>query len=371
MKRMLSLLLAALTAAALCLPGLAAGLDSFQKVRDYTPGQFTDVPADSWCAANVQTVYEYGIMLGKTDTLFGADGSLTLAQTIVLACRIHSTYYQDGAEFPVSEPWYQSYVDYTLKEKLIPGAYSGYDKAVSRASFAQILGAALPDEALGEISSIEDGSIPDVPADANYAAAVYRLYRAGVLTGNDRKGTFTPFQPITRGAAAAIVGRMLVPGQRIAITLVQAPFEPVPVTKLANLKSLRKKTTDAEFRQAYDAAVELVTPLGKLSREDQLYGIAVALRDMVESGQVAYSMSAAHYNDPYGYFVAGVSSCAGCTRATGLCLNILGIPYEHVNENQYAHQWCRVKMPDGSYWICDAYGLYVGPEPAPYQHPYL
>ena len=79
MKRMLSLLLAALTAAALCLPGLAAGLDSFQKVRDYTPGQFTDVPADSWCAANVQTVYEYGIMLGKTDTLFGADGSLTLA----------------------------------------------------------------------------------------------------------------------------------------------------------------------------------------------------------------------------------------------------------------------------------------------------
>lgn len=164
---------------------------------------------------------------------------------------------------------------------------------------------------------------------------------------------------------------MLVPGQRIAITLVQAPFEPVPVTKLANLKSLRKKTTDAEFRQAYDAAVELVTPLGKLSREEQLYGIASALRDMVESGRVAYSMSAPHYNDPYGYFVAGVSSCAGCTRATGLCLNILGIPYEHVNENQYAHQWCRVKMPDGSYWICDAYGLYVGPEPAPYQHPYF
>ena len=47
------------------------------------------------------------------------------------------------------------------------------------------------------------------------------------------------------------------------------------------------------------------------------------------------------------------------------------IPYEHVNENQWSHQWCRVPMPDGSYWICDAYGLYCGPEPAPYQHPYL
>ena len=44
MKRVLSLLLATLTAASLCLPGLAAGLGGFQKVRDYTPGQFTDVP---------------------------------------------------------------------------------------------------------------------------------------------------------------------------------------------------------------------------------------------------------------------------------------------------------------------------------------
>ena len=48
---------------------------------------------------------------------------------------------------------------------------------------------------------------------------------------------------------------------------------------------------------------------------------------------------------------------------------MLGIPYEHVNENQYTHQWCRVDMGGGVYWICDAYGLYCGPEFAPYQHP--
>ena len=57
--------------------------------------------------------------------------------------------------------------------------------------------------------------------------------------------------------------------------------------------------------------------------------------------------------------------------ATALCLDILGIPYEHVNENQYSHQWCRVPMEDGGYWICDAFGLYCGPEPEPYQHPYF
>ncbi|MCH5345017.1 MAG: SH3 domain-containing protein [Acetatifactor sp.] len=144
----------------------------------------------------------------------------------------------------------------------------------------------------------------------------------------------------------------------------------VSIGNLANKKSLQKKCTDEEFQAAYDAATQIVTPLIGLSREEQLVGIAAALRNMVDNGQVVYSTEAAHYNDPYGYLLVGVSSCAGCTRTTGLCLNMLGISYEHVNEDQWRHQWCRVNI-DGTYWICDAYGLYVGPEPEPYVHPYL
>lgn len=144
----------------------------------------------------------------------------------------------------------------------------------------------------------------------------------------------------------------------------------VSIDSLENKKSLQKKCTEEEFQAAYDAAVQIVTPLMGLSKEEQLSGIAKALRSMVDSGQVIYSTSEAHYNDPYGYLVAGVASCAGCARTTGLCLNMLGISYEHVNENQWSHQWCRVNI-NGTYWICDAYGLYTGPEPEPYAHPYL
>lgn len=142
----------------------------------------------------------------------------------------------------------------------------------------------------------------------------------------------------------------------------------VPIDKLENRASLKKRCTDEEFQAAYDAASAIVTPLIGQSRENQLNGIFSALRAMFDSGQVTYSTEADHYNDPYGYLVKGVSSCAGCTRTTGLCLNMLGISYEHVNENQWVHQWCRVNV-DGVYWICDAYGLYLGPEPAPYEHP--
>ncbi|MCR4788122.1 MAG: hypothetical protein K5888_06030 [Lachnospiraceae bacterium] len=140
---------------------------------------------------------------------------------------------------------------------------------------------------------------------------------------------------------------------------------------LANYKSLKKKMSNNEFLAAYNVALGIVTPLKDKSRAEQLEGVKNAIRSRVDSGQVVYTTSVPHYNDPYGYFVVGVGSCAGCARATGLCLNILGIPYEHVNENQWSHQWCRVPMGDGSYWICDAYGLYCGPEPAPYRHPYV
>ena len=152
--------------------------------------------------------------------------------------------------------------------------------------------------------------------------------------------------------------------------VIETEFTPVALKDLANYKSLKKKMTDEEFAEAYNVAVSIVTPLADKSREEQIIGIAMAIRERFDTGKVIYTTSLAHYNDPYGYLVSGVGSCAGCARATGLCLNILGIDYEHVNENQWSHQWCRVKVGD-TYWICDAYGLTCGPEPAPYCHPYL
>lgn len=141
----------------------------------------------------------------------------------------------------------------------------------------------------------------------------------------------------------------------------------VPINQLANYASIKKNLTDAEFQAAYDAAVGIVQPLIGLSAEDQLRGIQQSLRARFDAG-MSYSTSEAHYNDPYGYLVLGSASCAGSARTTGLCLNMLGYSYEHVNENQWSHQWCRVNL-NGTYWICDPYGLYAGPEPYAYGHP--
>lgn len=143
----------------------------------------------------------------------------------------------------------------------------------------------------------------------------------------------------------------------------------VEMKKLDRYQYFRKYMTDSQMQQAYNEAKKIVEPLRPLERKDQLMGITVALRKLFEQS-MEYSMGASHYNDPYGYLVLKTASCAGCARATGFCLNMLGIKYEHVNENQYSHQWARVAVGK-EYWIADAFGLYCGPEPGVRKHPYL
>lgn len=81
-------------------------------------------------------------------------------------------------------------------------------------------------------------------------------------------------------------------------------------------------------------------------------------------------MDSTHYSGVYGLFCKQERIVCRSDAGNRLCLNQLGIPYTHVNEGVYSHQWCRVDV-NGTYWIFDAYGMYVGPEPTPNQHPYF
>lgn len=156
-----------------------------------------------------------------------------------------------------------------------------------------------------------------------------------------------------------------------ASAVLAAPVEGiVTIKELSNYNSLKKKMTDAEFQAAYNEALKIVRPLVGLSREEQAKDIYSTLRAMADNGTVSYSEEAPHYNDAYGYLVDHTASCAGSARTTGLCLNMLGISYEHVNENQWTHQWCRINI-NGTMWIVDPYGMVCAPESAPYAHPLL
>ena len=371
MKKLTSLLLTLALILTMIPMVSAAGLSAFERSRTYE-GQFADVDANSPLASNIQAVYEMNLMNGVSDTAFAPSGNLSYAQTYVIAARIRSAYAGDDVDLTAAEgeEWFRPAYRYALEREMVPASEMPLAEPIDRKMFAAIMYTTIAKKEFQHINVVEDWAIPDVDDPTGVDKCVYEMYRAGILTGSDEKGTFYPLSHITRGAAAAILTRLVDPSMRRNFgPLEKQPFELVPLNELQNLKSLRRKASDAEMEQAYDAAKEVVLPLVDLPREEQLMGIAVALREIFERSGT-YTTETPHYNDPYGFFIEGVASCAGCTRATGLCLNMLGIPYEHVNENQWAHQWCRVPVGD-TYYICDAFGLTCGPEPAPYQHPYF
>lgn len=199
-----------------------SGFDNFVMVYDYIDGKFSDVKKEDWFSENVNTAYYLGLVKGVSDTQFNPDGNVTLAETVALACRLHSIYSGINCEFVQGTPWYQVYIDYAADHGIITfGEYSNYNSKATREQFAMIFAKCMPEEALVKINDIT--SIPDVPYSYTSFESVLLLYRAGILTGNDKFGTFDPSSNIKRSEVATIVTRMAKPSAREAFTPEREP----------------------------------------------------------------------------------------------------------------------------------------------------
>ena len=180
---------------------------------------FADVPEDAWYASAVADVFAFGLMQGDGAGRFLPEGKVTVAEAVVMAARIHRSY-AGGGDFSPAEggEWYLPFLEYALSHEIADLDTIGRDltRTATRAQFAQILAAALPDEALDAINEIPDGSIPDVGASDAFAGAVYKLYRAGVLAGGSG-GFFLPDSEITRAETAAVISRMADSAARVKV----------------------------------------------------------------------------------------------------------------------------------------------------------
>ena len=220
-RRSLSLILVlALCLSLMSVSVLAAtpGMANFTDKKSYTEGHFTDI-GGKWFEGSVARGYSLGLIDGKGEGIFDYKGNVTLAEAIKLAACMHSIYHTGEANFTQGSPWFQVYVDYCLTKGILPSGYPDYKAAATRAQFAQIFANALPSAALPAINGIADGAIPDVKTGDSFGPAVYKLYRAGILTGSDDKGTFKPSSNIQRSEMATIVTRMADPDLRKELSL--------------------------------------------------------------------------------------------------------------------------------------------------------
>ena len=183
---------------------------------------FVDVPVSAWYADAVRDAWANGLIDGVNAAHFEPDGSLTVAQAIKLAAALHQRIENGTVTLKNGSPWYRSYLEYAVEHGVIEESYLGYSAAalnapVQRAEFAHILyGAAKPYAAINEIGA---NALPDVKTGDRYADEIYTLYRAGVLNGSDRSGTFYPTSLIRRSEAAAILIRAFDEEARKTLTL--------------------------------------------------------------------------------------------------------------------------------------------------------
>ena len=232
-KRLISLVLVVLSILLTILPAsAAASLSNFNRQRSYR-NEFSDVSPDAWYYPGISGVYEYGVMDGKDGGVFDPAGRLTIAETIKIAAILHNSYSGGTQNFIQGSPWYATYVDYAVSNGIPVDTYSNYNAAATRSDFAVMLAGAFPDEAVTPVNRVDDGAIPDVFESYSYGQAVYKLYRAGVLTGADSEGSFYPGRSLTRAEAATIIMRMIDANSRVLFSL-SAELSAEEIYKLAS-----------------------------------------------------------------------------------------------------------------------------------------
>jgi len=179
---------------------------------------FTDVKEADWFYGDVMYAYEAGLIDGKGANRFAPDDNLTYAEAVKLAACMHELQTGSVTLAVGSGAWYDSYVDYAKANGIIEKDYE-WDAPASRAGYMEIFAGALPEDALAAVNAVADGAIPDVPADHPQAAAIYRLYRAGIVQGVDAEHSCNPDASIRRCEVAAILTRMMNPDARVRFGL--------------------------------------------------------------------------------------------------------------------------------------------------------
>ena len=181
---------------------------------------FYDVDSNDWFYEPVRSAWEADLIDGVTARYYMPENTLTVAQAVKLAAALHQ---KQSVGFVTLQNggmhWYDNYVNYAVTNGLIEAAYQSksaevMNAPVTRAEFVHILSKLLRTGAVNTVNSI-----PDVKEGDAYADEIFAFYRAGILTGSDRLGTFHPESSLKRSEAAAILVRLYDASQRQYITL--------------------------------------------------------------------------------------------------------------------------------------------------------
>ncbi len=278
-----------------CITGYASQqMNSFQKIRTYSPGIFNDIAPSDWFYSEVSNSYCYGITNGTDESKFSPYGLVSIAEALTFAVRVNCIYNSKSAPTPVSgQEWYMANVDYAVKNGIIKedSFKNEYDKPATRSEMGYIFAKSLPFMEFENIN-IKIESIPDMKYDTLYYNEIIMLYRAGVITGNDEYGTFSPTANITRAEASAILNRIIDPTQRKTFVPASVPTAatPAPTPVKMDAVAISDNAGSGVFQiEIYDSSGEAVANGSGFFIEES--GVAVTNYHVIEDASSAKAVT--------------------------------------------------------------------------------
>ena len=187
--------------------------DDFELGSAYENG-FLDVASDSPFLPYIAYVYENNYMRGPDDRHFEPLKEINIASAMAMLCNLNNNLLREGATFPDTLPWYETYIDYALEHKILDKEVPDYEVSITRGKFCQMLVNAVPEKMLPSINKVDDGAIPDVSMERDDAEAIYTMYRAGIFSGTDQMKNFKPDSKIARQEVAAAITRVMASSMR-------------------------------------------------------------------------------------------------------------------------------------------------------------
>lgn len=263
---------------------------------------FSDVPSNAWYYGDVNDVQKYGLFNGVGDNRFDPQGKLTLAQAITLAARTHAVLNKRTIS-NTGNPWYQPYLNYAIQNGIYATSEYGtnYNVGCSRMAMAVLFQRVFPKSTEQNLNTVT--SLPDVQ-NSGSGAAVFYLYRQGILTGNDEYGTFKPDSGISRAETAAILNRVMDTSKRKKFVLKAAP-ESLPELKslLGKSKSQVIDILGTDYKRYYrDDAYAYVNELYYASKK-----LSVSFYDDGYGGEESSHVEYSGTGPVYGKFHGGMT----------------------------------------------------------------
>ncbi len=178
---------------------------------DASAAAFSDVPADSWAARDIERCVELGLFQGETSTRFGMGHQMIRAAFAVVLCRLfrwEPVTPQEGTYQDVQDPasWYFSAVETAYAHGAITrqtGTFRPGDP-ITRGEMAVMLVRALGYGTIAGLAQELPMPFTDVETGAGYISMAYEL---GIVSGTSAN-TFSPDRTATREQAAVMLMRL-------------------------------------------------------------------------------------------------------------------------------------------------------------------